>query len=808
MNKSSSGLFTRLPRNVWVFVGLLALSLVWYARVLPPDRFFVGYDLEAAGYADRVFMAKGFREGKVFFWNPDVLGGMPTFAGMMLEFFYPSRILWLVMDVDQVIKWDFVIHTALATFFFYLLLSALGVRTALALAGGIAAGFGWIPSMAYAGHYTKVYVYTWFPLLLLVLFQGVQTLRFRFFLFAAGIMGLMLWVQHLQMAYYAYMASALWVVGWALASYGVRWNRLVRVGASFLFAVFMGVWIGVASWLPGLLYVRHWSIRSSLHRGLEFASSWSASWQDVLSVWIPKFSGLSVGRDTYWGENPFRHDLAYGGLVALLGLVVGVVLWRRKALRDLRAPLLLLGAELLLFLLIVVGNRTPAFALFYAIFPYFKVLRAHSMALAYVAAFATLLGTLLLDRGVKVLSFPARDLWWGVGILGILGLWAVASPSGFGHVLASVFGVASERIPAVVASSPTIGKALLFMALALGLVQVGGPPWIWCLPLLVTGEMFVLTRPFVQPAPAMGLRLQEDPVVQTVRQVMNQKSQPGRVLPLGYRTGESNWEVWGLATAGGMFPFMPRTYAEWIGSESFVLNLLSFRNFYLRPELADLTGVSVVVAPALPDSAGLERYRDHPQYPLLLSLSRFLSRFERVSRIPTRQGGLDVFLNPHTEGLFRFYSRIRVVPPDSSGLRQILAAPEDLHDVLFLSDPRAAERSGDAVEEPGSLQVRTFEPGRAVVDVQTAEDGYLFFSQNYHPQWKAWVDGKEVPVYRAFHTFQAVPVTQGEHTVEFRYVPQIEKRAWLAGLMGLMVWLGLLLPGMIGLQKRRGQETP
>ena len=46
----------------------------------------------------------------------------------------------------------------------------------------------------------------------------------------------------------------------------------------------------------------------------------------------------------------------------------------------------------------------------------------------------------------------------------------------------------------------------------------------------------------------------------------------------------------------------------------------------------------------------------------------------------------------------------------------------------------------------------------------------LFISEVYYPVgWKAFIDGKEAEIYRANHSFRAIVVPKGEHTIEFKY---------------------------------------
>jgi hypothetical protein len=65
--------------------------------------------------------------------------------------------------------------------------------------------------------------------------------------------------------------------------------------------------------------------------------------------------------------------------------------------------------------------------------------------------------------------------------------------------------------------------------------------------------------------------------------------------------------------------------------------------------------------------------------------------------------------------------------------------------------------------------VTRYEPERIELKATTGAAGLLVLSEVYYPAWKAYVDEDPVPLYRANYLFRAVPLPDGEHTVELRY---------------------------------------
>lgn len=96
-----------------------------------------------------------------------------------------------------------------------------------------------------------------------------------------------------------------------------------------------------------------------------------------------------------------------------------------------------------------------------------------------------------------------------------------------------------------------------------------------------------------------------------------------------------------------------------------------------------------------------------------------------------------------------------------------------------------------------------FSKGRAVISSYGADrisidtdfengPGFVVLSDQYFPGWKAYVNGKETPVYCVDGLLRGVVVPQGKNVVEFWYRPW---KVYAAGIAGLLA-LGLALAGV------------
>jgi Bacterial membrane protein YfhO len=93
----------------------------------------------------------------------------------------------------------------------------------------------------------------------------------------------------------------------------------------------------------------------------------------------------------------------------------------------------------------------------------------------------------------------------------------------------------------------------------------------------------------------------------------------------------------------------------------------------------------------------------------------------------------------------------------------------------------------------------TYEADRIRLRTSTGAPGLLMLSEAYYPAWKAYVDGRPVPLYVADHVLRAVPVPAGEHTVELRY----ESWSLRVGLaVSLISYLALIALAVAGARRR------
>jgi hypothetical protein len=104
-------------------------------------------------------------------------------------------------------------------------------------------------------------------------------------------------------------------------------------------------------------------------------------------------------------------------------------------------------------------------------------------------------------------------------------------------------------------------------------------------------------------------------------------------------------------------------------------------------------------------------------------------------------------------------------------LKKIASLSFDPNDVMyFQEDPKLHV---DAPMPGAKAEFTRYSIHELDLTTTTAGNNLLFFSETYYPVgWKAFIDGKETPIYRANYLFRAVMVPAGVHKIEMKFEPR------------------------------------
>lgn len=741
-------------------------------------------------------------------WNPWIVTGMPFLATGQPGLLYPPSLLFLVLPVLSAYGWYAALHVFLTALGYYCFLRAQGVGLAAALVGGLTGGFGQYLLTALIWPMVVGSV-TWLPWLLLVTqrlvaraaLERARPADWLLVAATAGLLGLVLLAGHLEYAFYTLLVAAVFGLGESLAV--VRAGgpaRLLAVGWRLGLAALLGVGLSLGQLWPFLEVVRasarqglvtYGEVRGfalPLWQGLTFLlpdffgnpshhgvrDFWTGQWQPVQTN---RFGQPTDPPQTiFWGAKNYIEAAGYVGLVPLLVLPLALGHRQRR---------LVLTAVGLAVVSLLFAFGTPLYALLYYGLPFVDQLRTPFRWLyPYSASLAIL-------AGLGLAAAPYRRLTRGVGVL----------------ALAAGLGLAAGLL-----------VIRLWPDLVLGLPErlIPSTHRLWAT--FADGRQF-LSYELPQVARLSGLLLGAGLGLLLV----------GRGRPVGgaLLVGVVALDLWSAS-----YGFNSRTTPDWLARETPVQRwlaapspawrLVSFGpTDVLMPNLAALWGWR--------DVRGYDSTipRDYVEYWRQIEEPRGL-RYNLIHKLEEPAS----LTSPFLDLLAVRYVLTTVPLPEGPALRRVYQG-----EILVYERPTARPRAFIArtaewvpdramafarLRQPGfPLAERVLLEGRPPADLadggrgeavflddgfarlrlQVRTDGpaWLVLLDAFAPGWEALVDGRPVPLYRAYGQFRAVPVPAGTHEVIFRYQPASLR----LGLLGsLLAGLGLLLlAGVAGWQR-------
>ncbi|MDC1107164.1 YfhO family protein [Prolixibacteraceae bacterium] len=100
-----------------------------------------------------------------------------------------------------------------------------------------------------------------------------------------------------------------------------------------------------------------------------------------------------------------------------------------------------------------------------------------------------------------------------------------------------------------------------------------------------------------------------------------------------------------------------------------------------------------------------------------------------------------------------------------------------------------------------------YDPNELVYNVHCDTDRLVVFSQIYYPKgWKAYVDDKEVDIYRVNYLLRALKFKKGTHRVTFRFAPSTYEKGEIISLISSILLL-LSLAGMVVFECKKKTEA-
>ena len=771
----------------------LALSLLYFYEFPLSDKIVFGMDVgtdyhkgAALSFWDKV------QTVDQPMWDPK-MGGFPQSEAIRPQYF-PTYVLYFFTTFQRYIGWRYILTMCVAGLGMYAYLRQIHVGGRAALWGGVA--FMSAPTfLAFplAGHYAKMGVIALFPWIIWALEKALAQRRLIYWAAVGVLIGACIY-SHPPMTYFALLGLGVYFL---FKLYQMRRDQaLVRRFIHFVGAVVLGLALGAEGAFPVMMYTRAESKRATgdevggktAEEQLAYARSWSLHPEEVASLVVPEFGGydnvLVQGGSRYWGRNAFKINSEYFGALAVLLALLMVPESRR------RPQVALLGGVFVLALAYVLGEHTPVHWLAFHLLPGADVQRAIGMG-SFVFAFA---GCALAGLGLqRVLDADADErallrgrLVYAGGVLAALALLVALFPKGATDAWINLFygDIAPQKRAVLAGSYDWIARGGWYVVVALGAglallyLRLGGQlsatalvVGLCAVTLFDTWRVDRVYLHYRDPGHYTDIRRENPRAVE----FLQKDESLFRVLPVpSFRVlEEPGYHLHGVWSITGFHDLTVGRYDRMLKEfEPLVQQFLR------------------AGAPSAGFQALLNllngKYLAVPK-PLELDRAAYPLRFEG--------GRFRLYENPQVLPWFYLVPEAEVLESGEAVLKRLLSGRVDPQGVALLEKgpgvrlDGAGDRAGDRVER------LVYEPKDGLIRVRTQSAGarVLVVSENYQSNWSVWVDGEEAEMLRVNYVWKGVALAAGEHEVELRYFSPVLAWARGAGLVGLVVVVGVVV---------------
>jgi hypothetical protein len=201
---------------------------------------------------------------------------------------------------------------------------------------------------------------------------------------------------------------------------------------------------------------------------------------------------------------------------------------------------------------------------------------------------------------------------------------------------------------------------------------------------------------------------------------------------------------------------------------------------------------------------GQQRFRIVQRFGISLKpgVGEFHQHLEELTVVPAENGDYALFDFAGALPRAKLYSHWQVSTNDADTLKTLADKNFDPQQTVLVSTPLSAEPSTNQI--PGTVEFKSYTPKKIIFDTKAATPTVLLLNDKFDPQWRALVDGKPAPIFRANYIMRGVYLTPGYHTVEFHF--SLPHRPLYISLTA--IGLGILLSGFLIYLTRKPTPAP
>jgi hypothetical protein len=776
---------------------ILAAMVLWFTQAMILEgRLPFFRDLGVFFYPMRFSLAQSLQSGELPLWNRQIGMGFPVLANLQSGSFYLPHLLFLAIPFSSALSTIFVLHYLLAASGSYLLCRNWGYSRCLAMTGSILFTLGGT-TVSLSNLMNHFQAAVWLPWVILFWEKYLHRQSWKNFLTLTGAMLLQFLAGSPEIYLMTLGLTMLDALRWRSPETRLSYGKICY---SMLAVNLVLAGIAMVQILPTMELIRE--SRSEFSIPFQLVTKWSLNpWQLINLFFLDRevmpdhLSGMEV---LFGPRLPFLISY-YVGAVTLFGVALWLYYasWRER---------LVVSGVVAISLTLAFGEYTPVYKLFFLHVPGFRMIRFPEKF--FFVVYVLLLFIALRGFHVFLESAPLRPrkpvilLSTICGVFACFYLFFQLNTPLVGRFISQHFDMgllsdatASKTILLLLSFERQFVLLLVFALLLVLTVTRCIRPWL-------SQFLFVATVFFDLCSAHQPYQFLFKP------DVMREK-------PTTIESSSTNVSrLFYYPAAGNLHP--------------------SHFSFLSKPTLAEFN--SLVFGNLLPNTGLLHGLEYMQEFDALIRwpYNYFLHVGNRLpfEKVITLLGSLNVRylvsfrplpdhenvkLIKHFEQYPSWHYRLDRIVPRTYVVARVKEEKDPVKILTQLADGRFDPFTSVMLDEAVTLPVADSFSGRATITsyenqsvtigASLTRPGILVLADSYYPGWKAYLDDKEVKIYRANLFFRAVTVPAGNHVVKFLYEPASFKIGLVVSAATIVSLIVITI--IVILRSRRGRgATP
>jgi hypothetical protein len=800
--------FKKLLPHIIIIVGFVVVALAYFNPVLQGKQIFQSDIMQYIGMAKQ---QNDFREatGEETYWTNSAFGGMPTYQ---LGAHYPNN---YIKKLDHTLRFlprpaDYLFLYLIG---FYILLLVLKVDYKLAALGALAFGFStYLIIILGVGHNAKAHAIAYMPLVLSGILLTFQKRYIYGFLLTTIALGLELSANHYQMTYYLMLLVLVLGIVYLIDAYKKQMlPHFFKAVGILVVAVIFSIGLNATNIMATQEYVKESTRGKSeltinpdgspkeLSSGLdrEYITAYSYGKVETLNLFIPRFMGggsyEDVGKDsetyeyfkalgatpvqalneakqtpTYWGKQPIVEAPAYVGAVVIFLFVLALFLAKGRLKWWLVAGTIM---SLLLSYGKNLGFLTDLFIDYFPLYNKFRAVSSIQVILELCIPVLAIFGLVKLfsdfnkkEEKLKALKYTTV-ITGGIALILLLfkgslfefvggndGRYIQAYGQGF------IDAVKTDRRSLFV--NDTL-RTLVLVLLSAGVIwfflnkKLSEKLVVVVFAVLILFDLVLVDRRYVN----------NDDFVSAIQV---QKPYQASPVDIEIQKDKSHYRVFDLTTSSTKPSYFHNSLNGYNAAE--MRRYKSVFNFYIA--------------------------QNHLGVLNMLNTKYIIAQDEEGETVP--------YTNTDANGNAWFISELEELPNANKEIMALDSLNTNLKAVYTGFEGLSKSFNIDSL---ASIKLVDYKPNYLKYESSNSNDGFAVFSENYYAHgWNAYIDGTIVPHIRVNYILRGLQIPAENHTIEFKFEPQVITTGSSIAMASSIVLVLLLLGGLFFEFKKNNSE--